>query len=162
VAVPRGNRDDRDGGGDPSPQPWYNRTPEVVGATVAALALIGMLVLAISFVAGRFNEPTEAPLDFVEPTFSATETQSRTPTATTGTITSTSPPQTTEINDPAPTSGSETTSSAETTTTTETTTTSPTTTRREADEDDEEEGETTTRTTRRPRTNVTRTLYPLP
>lgn len=153
MAVPSGNNDDYDGGHEPSPQPWYNRTPEVVGASVLGLAAIGLLVLAVSFVAGRFSEPTEAPLDFVEPTFSATETQPRTPTATTGTITSTSPPLTTEINEPAPPSESTTPSSE--------TTTSPTTTRSEADED-EETTTTTTRTTRRPRTNVTRTLYPYP
>ncbi|WP_094294924.1 hypothetical protein [Mycobacterium neumannii] len=151
--MPGGNSNDHDRGGDP-PQPWYNRTPEVVGASLLGLVAIGLLVLAVSFVAGRSSEPPQAPLNYVEPTFTTTETQTAT-TATTGTVTSTSPPETTEINDPPPsettTSGSETTSSSETTTTSERPPTS------EADED-----RTTTRTTRRPRTNVTRTLYPYP
>lgn len=163
MAVPGGNGNDHRGGGDPPPQPWYNRTPEVVGASLLGLAAIGLLVLAISFFAGQFNEQTPAPVDFVEPTFTATETPTGpSATLTTGTITSTSPPQTTEINDPLPsestTSGSETTSGTETTSSTSTTTsrTPPSSEAGEAEEP------TTTRTTRRPRTNVTRTLNPYP
>lgn len=162
MAVPGGNGDARGGGERPPPQPWYNRTPEVVGASLLGLAVIAILVLGVSFLAGRFDEPTQAPVDFVEPTFSATEAPtSPAATPTTGTITSTSPPQTTEINDPLP-SGS-TTPGTQTTPGTETTsgsaTTSPTPPRSEADEGGEP---TTTRTTRRPRTNVTRTLDPYP
>ncbi len=163
MAVPGGNGNDHRGGGDPPPQPWYNRTPEVVGASLLGLAVIGLLVLAVSFFAGRINEPTQAPVDFVEPTFSATATPTGpAATLTTATITSTSPPQTTEINGPLPpestTSGSETTSGTETTSSTATAT-STTPSRSEADEGGEP---TTTRTTRRPRTNVTRTLNPYP
>lgn len=156
MAVPGGNSNDHGRGEDPPQQPWYNRTPEVVGASLLGLVAIGLLVLAVSFVAGRSSAPPQAPLNYVEPTFTPTETPTAT-TATTGTVTSTNPPETTEINDPPPsettTSGSETTSSSETTTSSERPPTS------EADEDD---AETTTRTTRRPRTNVTRTLYPNP
>ncbi|WP_082962207.1 hypothetical protein [Mycobacterium sp. 852014-52144_SCH5372336] len=152
--MPGGNSNDHDRGGDPPQQPWYNRTPEVVGASLLGLVAIGLLVLAVSFVADRSSEPAQAPLNYVEPTFTPTETQTAT-TATTGTVATTSPPETTEINDPPPsettTSGSETTSSSETTTSSERPPTS------EADVD-----RTTTRTTRRPRTNVTRTLYPYP
>ncbi|WP_234794079.1 hypothetical protein [Mycolicibacterium flavescens] len=131
--------------------PWYNRTPEVVGASLAALVVIGLLVFGATFVSRQFSEPPpQAPLNFVEPSF--TSAPSRTPsspatTATTGTITSTSPPQTTDINDTTTPSES-TTSESETTSE-----------RRPRVRDSDEQ--TTPRTTRRgPRTNVTRTLNP--
>ena len=152
MAVTSGNHDD----GHPRSQPWHNRTPAVVGASVVALAVIGVLVLAVTFVSRQMGEPEQAPLNYVEPTFSATATQSGTAT-TTQTITSTSPPETTEIGGPLEPPTTPTTPS--TTSSSETTSESATT---EEDDDDEDE-ETTERTTRRgPRTNVTRTFSPLP
>lgn len=152
VAVTRGDHDDE----DVSSQPWYNRTPEVVGASLAALAAIGILVLAISYVARQFSEPAQAPLNYVEPAYSATSSGSATAT-TTRTVTSTSPPQTTEIGGPLDPSTSTTSSSSETSTST-TSSETPT-----VEEEEEETDETTERTTRRqPRTNVTRTLNPYP
>lgn len=148
MAVTRGDHDD-----DVSSQPWYNRTPEVIGASLAALVAIAILVLAVSYVARQFGEPEQAPLNYVEPTFSATSSGSATAT-TTRTITSTSPPQTTEIGGPLDPSTS-TTSSSSDTSTSETSET-PTV-------EEEETDEPTERTTRRgPRTNVTRTLNPYP
>jgi hypothetical protein len=143
-------QDPDDYGGEqstPSPTPWHNRTPAVLGASVLGIAVVGILVVAVTFVSRQFSGPPEAPLNFVEPTFSATATGTSSPT-TTETITSTSPPVTTDINPPsAPPTSSPDTSRSETS--------GPETTAREDDE------ESTPRTTRRgPRTNVTRTLYP--
>ncbi len=47
--------------------------------------------------ARQFGEPEPAPLDFVAPTYSATDSESATASTTTQTITSTSPPETTDI-----------------------------------------------------------------
>lgn len=136
MAVTGEDRDD-DEPGPPSPVPWHNRTPAVVGASLLGLAVIGIVVAAVTFVSRQFNEPEQAPLNFVEPSFSATATRSSTPT-TTATITSTSRPVTSDIDTPSSsttssrgTSGSGTSSSSQT-------------------------------TRRGPRTNRTRTLYPPP
>jgi cytoskeletal protein RodZ len=134
-----------------SPQPWHNRTRALLGVSVLALAVIGLLIVVATAVVGQFGEPEEAPLNFVEPTYSATATQSATTATTTQTITSTRPPETTDINGPpTPSSSSSTTSGSETST-------DDTTTRRGTENDDRPS------TTRRgPRTNVTRTLNPYP
>jgi hypothetical protein len=149
VAVTGRNSDkDDDEQGAPSETPWYNRTPEVIGASVLGVLVIGILVFAVSYVARQFNEAPQAPLYYVEPSFAATATSTSSPT-TTQTVTSTSPPMTTDINGPSSTtpSSTETTSGERI----------PPRTRESDVEDDGE-----TRTTRRPRTNVTRTLYPQP
>lgn len=143
-----GRNDDDDG------QPWHNRTPAVVGASLAALVVVGILIVAATAVARQFGEPVQAPIDFVEPTYSATASQSETGT-TTQTITSTSPPETTDIN-PSSTSG---TSGSSTTPSSSESSTEPTTARTE----DESVEDRPTRTSRqRPRTNVTRTFNPYP
>ena len=146
--------DDYDDEESPSETPWYNRTPNVVGASVAGIAAIGIIIVAVTFVARQFSEPEQAPLNFVDPTFSATASHSSTPT-TTATITSTSPPVTTDINGPSSTTSSSDTSSTDTTSTTHTAWTQPYT-----PPSGEESSPSTTR--RGPRTNVTRTLYPQP
>jgi cytoskeletal protein RodZ len=138
----------------PSSAPWYDRTPAVIGVSVVGLAVIGILIAAVTFVSRQFNEPEQAPLNFVEPSFSASATSSSTPT-TTATITSTSPPVTTDINGPSPTpSSSSDTSSSSPDTPTRTAWTKPYT------PPSSDEPAPTTR--RGPRTNVTRTLYPRP
>ncbi len=145
-----GRKDDDDG------QPWYNRTPTVVGASIAALVVGGILIVAAMTVARQFGEPEQAPIDFVEPTYSATASQSG--TATTQTITSTSPPETTDINPSSTsgTSGSSESSGSSTTPSSSESSPAPTTARTE-----EPEEVTPTRTSRqRPRTNVTRTFNP--
>ncbi|WP_333889963.1 hypothetical protein [Mycolicibacterium gadium] len=138
--------DDDDG------QPWHNRTSTLLGASVLAILVIGILIVAATALARQFGETEEAPLDFVTPSFSATASLS-TDTTTTQTITSTSPPETTDIDGPSttPTSSSETTSSSESSTRRPTTR-----------NDDEDEGPTTRTTRRTPRTNITRTLNPYP
>lgn len=128
------------------PTPWHNSTPAVLAASAAGLAAIALVVLAVTFIAGRFNEPEQAPLNFVDPTFlQSSSAPDATPT-TTETITSTSPPVTTDINPPT-----DLTPSAEP---------EPSTTqRRPRSNDDEDDAETTKR---RPRFNETRTLNPIP
>ena len=140
-----------------SATPWYNRTPALVGASVAGLAVIGILIAAVTFVSHHFNEPDQAPLNFVEPSFSATATHSLSTPTTTATITSTSPPVTTDIDAPSSTTSSspDTSSGTDTSTPTRTASTKPHTSPSGA--------ESPPSTTRRgPRTNVTRTLYPQP
>jgi hypothetical protein len=135
--------------------PWYNRTPNVIGASVAGIAAIAIIIAAVTFVARQFGEPEQAPLNFVTPSFSASASQSSTPT-TTATITSTSPPVTTDINGP-----SSTTSSSSDTSSTDTTSGPNTAWTRPYTPPSGEESEPST-TRRGPRTNVTRTLYPQP
>jgi cytoskeletal protein RodZ len=139
---------------DDDQSPWYNRTPAVIGASVAGLAVIGILIAAVTFVSGQFNEPDQAPLNFVDPSFSATTTRSSSTPTTTATITSTSPPVTTDIDGPSSTTSSSATSSS-TDTSTRTAWTQPYT-----PPSGDESSPTTTH--RGPRTNVTRTLYPQP
>lgn len=133
--------------------PWHNRTSTLLGASIAALALIAVLITSASWVSRQFNEPEQAPLNFVDPSFSAPAETSETPT-TTGTITSTSPPMTTDIN---PESTSPTTSGSETSNSE--TPGPPPSTRPPRTRDDDVD---TSTTRKRPRTNVTRTLYPVP
>src|SRR6476619_2209045 len=135
------DHDDYDDEQSSSATPWYNRTPALVGASVAGLAVIGILIAAVTFVARQFGEPDQAPLNYVDPTFSATASHS-------------SPPTTTDINGPSSTtSSSSDTSSTDTTSTTHTAWTQPYT-----PPSGEQSEPSTTR--RGPRTNVTRTLYP--
>ena len=148
--------DDHDDEQSPSSAPWYNRTPAVIGASVAGLAANGILIAAVTFVSRQSNEPEQAPLNYVEPSFSATATGSSSTPTTTATITSTSPPVTTDIDGPSSTTtSSDTSSSSSTDTSTRTAWTKPYT-----PPSGDESAPTTTR--RGPRTNVTRTLYPQP
>ena len=153
-----GQDDDHDDEQLSSATPWYNRTPALVGASVAGLAVIGILIAAVTFVSRQFNEPDQAPLNFVEPSFSAIATHAPSTPTTTATITSTSPPVTTDIDAPSSTTTSsspDTSSGTDTSTPTRTAWTKPYTPPSGA--------ESPPSTTRRgPRTNVTRTLYPQP
>jgi hypothetical protein len=149
-----GREPDDDDEQTPSSAPWYNRTDAVIGASVAGLAVIGILIAAVTFVSRQVNEPEQAPLNFVEPSFSATATGSSSTPTTTATITSTSPPVTTDINGPSSTTSSSSDTSSSTDTSTRTAWTKPYT---------PPSGDEPAPTTRRgPRTNVTRTLYPQP
>jgi cytoskeletal protein RodZ len=147
--------DDHDDEQSPSSAPWYNRTPAVIGASVVGLAVVGILIAAVTFVSRQFNEPEQAPLNYVEPSFSATATGSSSTPTTTATITSTSPPVTTDINGPSSTTSSSSDTSSSTDTSTRTAWTKPYT-----PPSGDESAPTTTQ--RGPRTNVTRTLYPQP
>nr|WP_137144292.1 hypothetical protein [Mycolicibacterium sp. CR10] len=136
------------------PVPWHNRTSTLLGASVAAVAAIAIVVASIGYVARQFSEPTQAPINYVEPAFSSsTGSGSATPT-TTGTITSTSPPLTTDINPGlTPTSPSDSSS---------TTSRNPNFRPPRTREPESDDGSTTRTTRNRPRTNVTRTLNPVP
>ena len=128
---------------------WMVQNPLFGGYASAAAYHPGARIAIAVAMTQQYNEPEQAPLYFVEPTFSATATG--TSTTTTQTITSTSPPQTTDINGPTTSSSSDTSSSE---------TSSSETARRTVEEDDDP---TTRRSPRRtPRTNVTRTLNPYP
>ncbi len=143
--------DDELNGDEPS-QPWHHSTRAVLGASAAGAAVIAVLVASVVYVTGA-DEPADAPLNFFEPSFSTTA--SRTPTSattTTATITSTAPLSTTEINEPP---GPSTTSDSSSTS--PSSSESPSVSR-----PPEEDDGPTIRTTRRPRTNVTRTLLPQP
>jgi hypothetical protein len=153
--VAGGDRDDE----QRAPVPWHNRPSALLGASVAALVVIAILVASVSWLTSRSDRPQQAPLDFVEPSFSATTTQPATPT-TTATITSTSPPATTDI-DPGSTTPSSTSGSPAPTSLTPPTS-PPTTYSPRTREDNGEDDSTPTSTRRRPRLNQTRTLYPLP
>lgn len=134
-----------------SPEPWYNRTPAVVGASVVGLLLITLIIVISSYAARQFNEPDQAPLNFVEPSF-VTTSEGAGPTAavtTTPTATSTSPPKTTDLPpEPPPSSSTETSNENK-----------PPRTRDSQEEDDDDN---TPRTSRRGgvRTNITRTFNP--
>ena len=151
--------DDHDDEQSPSSAPWYNRTPAVIGASVVGLAVVGILIAAVTFVTSQFNEPEQAPSNFVEPSFSATATGSSSTPTTTATITSTSPPVTTDIDGPSSTTSSSDTSSSDTSSSTDTSTRTAWT-KPYTPPSGDESAPTTTR--RGPRTNVTRTLYPQP
>jgi hypothetical protein len=129
--------------------PWHNSTPAVAGASVAALAMIGLVVAAAVYLTGQFGEPDRTPAEFVDSTSATTPTAPGAPAtpSTTETITSTSPIVTTDINLPTdtPTSTPETPSSG-----------AATSSRRPDD------GSAPSTTHRRPRYNETRTLYPVP
>jgi hypothetical protein len=137
-------------GGDEPAEPWHNSTRAVVGASAAGVTAIGILIAAVMYVTGQ--DGSGAPADFVDPSFTATA--SDTPaTTTTATITSTAPVSTTEINPPLTptTSGLPNTSGSSPSSSTEST---PRPRQREND------GTPGGPTSRRPRFNVTRTLQP--
>jgi len=141
----------KDADHDEDEAPWHERTSTVVGASVGAIAVIGLLWLLISYVVGGSDDPGTTSQYYPDPTFSDRSSAATTETTSTETITSTSPPVTTDI-DP----GATTTSGTDTSTTPTTTSFNPSNLPR-----------TRTSTTfgdgrQRPRLNETRTLYPRP
>jgi hypothetical protein len=144
-------------GGDEPSEPWHNSTRAVVGASAAGIAVIGVLVGAVMFASGG-DEPSDAPLNFVDPSFSETAAESASSaTTTTPTITSTPKVSTTEINGPPappPTPGSSDTTSGGS----ESSSSAPFTRPRQRENDENPGGPTS----RRPRFNITRTLGPGP
>jgi hypothetical protein len=148
--------DDQDG--EDAATPWHHSTAKVFGASVAAIAGVGLIVGAVAFVSGQADEPTQAPLNFVDPSFSATQTTaSNAPTSSTS-ASKLPNPQTTDIDLPPPSETPPTPSSSPTAPGPPTQLRPPRT--KEDTPDDDESGPTTTRN--RPRFNETRTLYPQP
>ena len=141
-----------------APAPWHHSTANVVGASVAALAVIGLVIWGISAMVGT-DQPQDAPINFVNPSYAST-TSAR---STTSTVTTTRTPITSEVMGPPENSGSETSPSDTTSETTDTSTTTTSTwtshelptTRTHASESDD-----TATSRNRPRQNVTRTVYP--
>jgi hypothetical protein len=128
---------------------WHERTPTLVGASVAALLALLIMYFAVSCVAQEFNTPDEGPQYFIDP--GAPTSSGFYGSTTSGSSASTSysliPPQTTDINP-----------GDSTTTTTTTDTSSPrgdsTTTRRRPPSGDDD-----STTSRRPRFNQTRPVF---
>jgi len=146
--------DDQHPDGD-APAPWHNSTAKVFGASIAALAGVGLIVGSVMYVSGQADEPTQAPLNFVDPSFSAAPETSSSSQPTTTSATRTTPPLTTDIDLPPSSSETPPTSSP------------PSTSRRlpstkEDVPDDPDEDSEPTSTRNRPRLNETRTLYPRP
>jgi hypothetical protein len=142
-------RDDDRGGDTLTEPPWHERTPTVVGASIAALLALALLYFLISTVARQFNEPAQTPQYYLDPGDSSSSYRRSTTTTTTETITSTVPPITTEIN-PTDTSTSSSTD------------TSPNTNLPSTHRSTPSSGDESTSTRSRPRFNETRTLYPRP
>lgn len=89
----------------------------MIGASIAALAVIALLYVTVSWVMRNSDQPPAPPTQYFEPTDTVTRIGTTTAT-TTPTITSTVPPQTTEIDNPTPESGTSGSSGTSTTTTT--------------------------------------------
>jgi hypothetical protein len=125
---------------------WHERTPTLVGASVAALFALLLMYFAVSCVAQEFNTPNEGPQYFIDPGASTSGSYGST---TSGTSTSTSysvvAPQTSDIN-PGETTA--------TTTDTSTPRGDSTTTRRRTPGGDDD-----STTSRRPRFNQTRPVF---
>jgi hypothetical protein len=143
-----GDDDSRDG--EPA---WHERTSTVVGASFGAVAVIAVLWFAISYVTGGSDEPPPASQYYVEPSASGSTTTTTTATST-ETITSTSPPLTSDIDPGGTTSG--TTSGTSGTSTDTTTSFNPSNLPHTKSPTTYDDGRT------RPRYNETRTLYPHP
>lgn len=132
-------------------RPWHQSTAKLLGASVAALAAIALIVGGVLYVSRQAAETPQAPLNFVEPSFSQTSDTASSEPSTTSATTRTSPPQTTDIDLP-PTSAPPPpppSSSAE-----DSTSRRPPSTRNR--DDDDEDGSTPTTTRKRPRLNETR------
>ncbi len=147
-----GSDDQSDDPRDEEPA-WHERTSTVVGASVAGLAVIGLLWLVISYASNAFTDPAPVSQYYPEPSASGSSAPTTT-AASTETITSTSPPVTTDIDpdDTSTTSGTTTTSSSTDTTTSFDPSNLPRTKTSTTYDDGH----------RRPRFNETRTLYPRP
>ncbi len=153
---------DDDDQGQPE-APWHHSTPAVAGASAAALAVIG-LVLWAAIALTSSGGPEDAPIDFVPPSYASTSMKTTKSTTTRTTTTTVSIPATTEFGLPGESETSGTTTSETDTSTSETseTTTTTTTTTTPSYSQPGAYGEYPTTTYHRPRTNVTRTLYPAP
>lgn len=138
--------------------PWHNRTSTLLGVSVAGLAAIAILVFSVNYLTGRVTEPEQAPINYVGPTSSAT-TRTTAPT-TTATITTatTKSPITSDINPDLTPSSTEAPEAS--TRNPETTTSRNPNYRPPRTRDSDSTVDQTTRS--RPRSNVTRTLYPAP
>ncbi|MGE2715438.1 hypothetical protein ACQI4L_15385 [Mycolicibacterium litorale] len=151
------DHDEHSGRPAETPRPWHHSTSKVLGASVAAVVALALVVTGVMFVSRKTGETPEAPMNFVDPTFSSMTTGSTEERPTSLTTTRISPPLTTDLDlppelaPPPPPSESETTTSR-----------GRSTTQEEESEESGEESAPQTTTRNRPRLNETRTLYPRP
>ena len=134
---------------------WHERPSTLAGASVGALIVLAILFWGASCASREFNAPEPAPQYFLDPSTSGGYTPTYTgsnpsSTTVTETITSTSPPVTTDI-DPGDTSSTTPTSSTDTTTSF-----NPSNLPRTRSPSTYDDGRT------RPRFNETRTGFPRP
>ncbi len=92
-------------------RPWHERTPHVVGASIAALIAIGLLYFAGAWLTRHYNQPQPPPVPVIVET-PGTSASAASTTSSTTTSSSTTPPSTTDID--LPSSTDTTTTSTET------------------------------------------------
>lgn len=92
-------------------RPWHERTPHVVGASIAALIAIGLLYFAGAWLTRHYNQPQPAPVPVIVDSSTTQQTAASTTMSST-TSSSTTPPSTTDID--LPSSTDTTTTSTET------------------------------------------------
>ncbi|MDH6243234.1 hypothetical protein [Mycobacterium sp. OTB74] len=140
-------------------RPWHERTPLVLGASIAALAAIALIYFAVSYLSRQYEQPKPPPpvisdnAPWAPATIRTTTTQS-----TSQTNTSVIAPSTSEIENPISGTPSDTDTGESTTSgsTTTTTTTSTSVTESRPNHSGPAPG------SRPPRYNQTRTIYPQP
>ncbi|KUI23621.1 hypothetical protein [Mycobacterium sp. GA-2829] len=140
-----------------APTPWHQSTAKVLGASLAGVAAIALIVAGVMFVSRDSGQAPDAPPDFVDPTFSSMTSRSTSASSTSTTTTRISPPLTTDLDLPpelAPPPPPPSESSSESSTPRGRSTTQQ--------EETSEESAPRTTTRNRPRLNETRTLYPRP
>ncbi len=83
-------------------RPWHERTPHVVGASIAALTAIALLYFAGSWLTRHYNQPQPPPVPVIvdDSGHSSTTAMTTTPSSTSYAST---PPSTTDIDLPLPT-----------------------------------------------------------
>jgi hypothetical protein len=96
-------------------RPWHERTPHVIGASIAALIAIALLYFAATWLIGHYNQPTPPPVPVIVDSPASPATTAA--TTTTSSSYATTPPSTTDIDLPLTT---ETTSGTTPTTSTPT------------------------------------------
>ncbi|MUL47780.1 hypothetical protein FZI85_26055 [Mycobacterium sp. CBMA293] len=80
-------------------RPWHERTPHVVGASIAALIAIALLYFAATWLTRHYNQPAPPPVPVIVDNSTTPHTAASTTSATT-TSSSTTPPSTTDIDLP--------------------------------------------------------------
>lgn len=142
-----------------APTPWHHSTAKVLGASIAGVAALGLIVTGVMVLSRNAGETPQAPLNFVDPSFSSM-TSASSSSSTSTTTTRISPPLTTDLDLPpelSPPPPSPSPSESETSTSR-----GRSSTRTEQTEESGEESAPRSTTRSRPRLNETRTLYPRP
>ncbi|MDR3659508.1 MAG: hypothetical protein P4L86_03675 [Mycobacterium sp.] len=80
-------------------RPWHERTPHVVGASIAALIAIAVLYFAATWLTRHYNQPAPPPVPVIVDS-DTPHTTAGTTTSSSTTSSSTTPPSTTDIDLP--------------------------------------------------------------